>query len=359
MTAQLSDREVLALRLAAHGLDRAGALDGPLAVVERLFALQGQELPGALWSLGLRGGTGLAAVQEAFASGALVRSWPFRGTLFVLAARDLPWVLRLTATRTLQASERRRRELGLTSEQLHTARTTAERTLAGGTDLGRGELLAALQRAGLDTQQGRGYHLLYWLALHGVIVQGAIIGGEQRFALLSEWIDEPRELAGDAALAELVTRYVLGRGPVRPADIAWWSKLPLGQIRRGVAAAGEALTTVRYRDAELLLSAQATSQASLPARVLALPGFDEYMLGYQDRGLQLPDEHAPRIVPGGNGVFRPTIVSRGRVVGLWSRRQANAAAEPAAAEPFEPPLPATVQRGFQRAIAEYVAFLGS
>jgi len=28
--------------------------------------------------------------------------------------------------------------------------------------------------------------------------------------------------------------------------------------------------------------------------------------------------YADRIVPGGNGIFRPTIVSAGRVVGTWT-----------------------------------------
>jgi hypothetical protein len=48
-----------------------------------------------------------------------------------------------------------------------------------------------------------------------------------------------------------------------------------------------------------------------------LPGFDEYMLGYKDRSDFLPAAHAHEIVPGGNGVFRPTIVHDGEVVGTW------------------------------------------
>jgi inactivated superfamily I helicase len=53
--------------------------------------------------------------------------------------------------------------------------------------------------------------------------------------------------------------------------------------------------------------------------VLLLPGFDEFMLGYGDRRAQLDPAFADRIVPGGNGVFRHTVVSAGRVVGTWAR----------------------------------------
>jgi hypothetical protein len=33
----------------------------------------------------------------------------------------------------------------------------------------------------------------------------------------------------------------------------------------------------------------------------------------------LSAEHVNAIVPGGNGVFRPTIVANGRVIGTWKR----------------------------------------
>jgi len=49
--------------------------------------------------------------------------------------------------------------------------------------------------------------------------------------------------------------------------------------------------------------------------VLLLPGFDEFLLGSRDRSAQLDPAYADRIVPGGNGMVRPTIVSAGSVVG--------------------------------------------
>ena len=56
-----------------------------------------------------------------------------------------------------------------------------------------------------------------------------------------------------------------------------------------------------------------------PRAVHLLPGFDEFVLGYTDRTAQLPKEHFLTIVPGGNGVFLPTIVVDGQVVGTWRR----------------------------------------
>ena len=50
-----------------------------------------------------------------------------------------------------------------------------------------------------------------------------------------------------------------------------------------------------------------------------LPGFDEFLLGYKDRAAQLDAEHAGRVVPGANGVFRPMVVVGGQIVGTWAR----------------------------------------
>lgn len=62
--------------------------------------------------------------------------------------------------------------------------------------------------------------------------------------------------------------------------------------------------------------------------VLLIPGFDELVLGYADRTATVPAEYAERIVPGGNGIFRPTVISRGRAVGTWRRIKGQVEAAP-------------------------------
>ena len=64
-----------------------------------------------------------------------------------------------------------------------------------------------------------------------------------------------------------------------------------------------------------------------------LPGFDEFVLGYGDRGAVLDPRFADRIVPGGNGMFRPTVVSDGRIVGTW-RYAGSGPRRQVTAEPF-------------------------
>ena len=77
----MSARMLRQLRLAAQRIV-GSELDRPVDVVRWMLAMQGQDLPGAKWSLGLRApGTTLAEVDAAFDSGEIIRSWPMRGTL--------------------------------------------------------------------------------------------------------------------------------------------------------------------------------------------------------------------------------------------------------------------------------------
>lgn len=47
-------------------------------------------------------------------------------------------------------------------------------------------------------------------------------------------------------------------------------------------------------------------------------GYDEFILGFKGRSLQLPPASLERVVPGG-GIFRATVVAHGVAVATWKR----------------------------------------
>ena len=328
--------EVGLLRLVAQRLAGPRAPDAA-AAVRGLLAAQAQDLPGALTSAALRTASGSRdGVVAALAAGELVRSWPMRGTLHLTAAADLPWLLDLTAARMLATTAARRRELGLDEEALARARAVAEAALTGRA-LRREDLLAAWSAAGLDVTAGRGYHLLHHLAVAQVVCLGPLEGSEQLVVLLAEHVPAPRRLEREEALAELALRYYRGHGPATARDLARWAGLTAGDARTGTALARPALEVLDVDGTEHLLAPEVppllAAHRADAARALLLPGFDEYLLGYADRGAVLPAEFASRIVPGGNGVFRPVVVDAGQVVGTW-RSTGRGRVRRLEAEPF-------------------------
>ncbi|HZG97792.1 MAG TPA: winged helix DNA-binding domain-containing protein [Nocardioidaceae bacterium] len=327
------------LRLAAQRLV-GERWDTPADAVRGLTAVQAQDFPGALCSVALRTRQAArAAVEAALDAGEVVRSWPMRGTLHLVAAEDLGWLVQTLAPRVLRASTRRRADLGLDEAALEHGRELSVEALDG-PGLRRGELLAYWDAHGLSTSGQRGYHLLGYLAQTGTLCLGPLQDGEQRIVLVEQWIPSPRRLERDEALGELALGYFRGHGPATVKDLIRWANLVAADARAGTEAARSELMSVVVDGIEYLMDPQ-TPQRLDAARaeaegVLLLPGFDELVLGYADRTMTVPAQFAERIVPGGNGVFRPTVISGGRAVGTWRRAHKTIDAVPFTS--FEPPV---------------------
>src|SRR5437764_9355824 len=141
---KVEPREVALLRLVAQRI--AGPRhQAPADAVRRMLAVQGQDYPGALTSVALRtAGAKRGDVEAALDAGEVVRSWPMRSTLHLVAAEDLGWLLALCGPRVLAGAEKRRARLGLVPADAERARELATEALSGGRRLGRTALLAAL-----------------------------------------------------------------------------------------------------------------------------------------------------------------------------------------------------------------------
>lgn len=331
--------DIALLRLVAQRLV-GPPLDSPRDVVGLLTAVQAQDDAGAITSVALRTARrDRADVVAAYDAGEVVRTWPMRGTVHTILAQDVAWMLPLMTPRPRAAAAKRRPQLGLDEADVLLARELTERRLAGAGGVSRADVYAVWDDAGLATTGGRGYHLTVELAGRGVFCLGPFAGGDQLFVLVDEWVPEPRKLDRDEALAELALRYFCGHGPATVADLIRWSGLPAGDARAGAAAARDQLVALTSDGAEYLMD-PATPRRLEACRaaaggVLLLPGFDEMILGYADRSMTLAPEHAGLVVPGGNGVFRSTVVADGRVVGTW-RRVGTGARRRLEVHPFTP-----------------------
>ncbi|WP_299520667.1 winged helix DNA-binding domain-containing protein [uncultured Serinicoccus sp.] len=279
-----------------------------------------------------------------------------RGTLFVVPAEDLGWMLGLTATKVLRGTTRRREELGLDDAALDRAEAVARTVLTGG-GATRDALVEAWVQAGHPTAAGRGYHSLFHLAVRGVICLGPTEGRAQRFVLAEEWITSSRALEPEAAVLEWFVRYVRSHGPVPAADFLWWTKLLKRDLAPVLGPACDELDVLDVDGVEHWVDPAVVERYAGARRATAtpllLPGFDELVLGYGDRRAVVTREEEAAVVPGGNGVFRPTLVQAGRALGTW-RRPARAGA-PVAVEPFGAALPGPVDRALPRLTRELPA----
>jgi hypothetical protein len=353
-----------ALGLRLTSLLLRGGASSVAGVVEWFGAMQAQDVNSGLWSLGARlPGSTLAEVNAALEDRSVLRTWPMRGTVHFVPAADAHWMLDLMGVRALGGATKRRETLGLDEKTVDRAVEILGSSLAGGGRLTRSECLAAMVEGGVEVTGQRGYHLLWYASQRGVTAIAPHVGKEQTFVLLDEWVPAPARPSREEALGLIALRYFRSHGPASRKDFAGWTGLTMTDCRTGIAVAGDQLATVEVDGVEMLAatevldgaaaassSAAASSRPAAPSGAaarsghaassrpassqpavlagqgpldpdawLALPGFDEYLLGYKDRTLMASPSDLAAIIPGGNGVFRSTLVQAGRVRATWTR----------------------------------------
>ncbi|MBE1878208.1 winged helix DNA-binding domain-containing protein [Myceligenerans pegani] len=336
------------LRLRAQGLVARRDLS-PAEVVRRMVALQGQDLPAVLRAIAIRcrPGTTLDDVRAAFDSGELVRGWTQRGTLFATTPRDLAALLSLTGERVRRKLRKVHADEGLDDDVVRRAAAVAREALADGA-VSRATLMDLWQQEGVPTQGQRGYHLIVMLALDGLLHWGPFAGTQQLMVATAgaHAVDRSGEPRGD--LHRIARAYFATRGPATVDDLAWWLGLPKTPVRATVAEI-PALQEVEVEGRAMLMASGAAEPDAEAAGVALVPGFDEIVLGYQDRGLVASKEAMRTVVPFTNGVFRPAVLLDGRLVGTW--RRAPKKDEP----PFEliDGIRARDRKAIERAIATW------
>ena len=274
-------------RLANHGL--AGAVwPNPATAVARMGALQAQDYSASLWAAGIRSGATQARVEAAITSGDIVRTWPMRGTLHMLAAADVRWMLDLMAARSIARARGRARQLEVDDQVLGRAAEHIERALAGGKRLTRRELYRLLDEAGIRPDGQRGIHILWQLSHRGLLCVGPRRGKDPTFVLFDDWVPPSPPLDRDEALIQLAVRYFSSHGPATERDLAWWSGLTLSDVRRAIDLAATRLESITVDDNVYWRGRETAVHSVRRDGVIFLPGFDEFVLGYTDRSVVLP-----------------------------------------------------------------------
>jgi hypothetical protein len=245
--------------------------------VRRLVGLQAQDEWIAPYAIRTR-------AKSADLQGVAV-TWVMRGTLHMVAADDVHWLVDLLGPRQAALGARRRAQLGLTEKLL--GRAVPE--LVDRLPATRAELLDVAAEVGVPEGQARA-HLLAYAGMTGQLCM--VDGRFQR-------VPAGRKVPHDRA-AELARRYLTGHAPASVEDFAAWSGLPMTVARQAFPS-----------------EPAAVPDGPVP-KVRLLGHFDPYLLGYKDRSFALDPAYAKRVQRGG-GFLQAVVLVDGRVAGTWSR----------------------------------------
>jgi len=289
----------------------------PADVVKWLGAMQAQDYLGAKWALGLRmQDASDETIEEAFATGDILRTHVMRPTWHFVARADIRWLLKLTAPRVNAAFSYNYRKFELDDAVFKRSNKALANALRNGGQLTRENLRTVVQRAGIAADNlVRFIHILARAELDGVICSGGRTGKQFTYALLDERVPKTKVLTRDEALSKLARRYFTSHGPATLQDFAWWSGLTVADARKGVdMVEGHLIRDVIDGKTHWFPSSMPTIKRAGPI-VCLLPAFDEYLIAYKDRSAAVGGKQATP----GNIVFSSAIVIGGRVVGSWKR----------------------------------------
>ena len=326
---------------AVHGIQAQISAHAQFAVAQRIEKCRPAEIDRALWT-----------------EITLIKTWAMRGTVHWLPATEEP--LFMAAIRSFREADFDRWwELdGISRGQVDALYAAVVDALAVG-PMTRQEVAAAVVPVVGDWAEP--YLLSSWgsgfkaMCHSGLVVFGPNRGTNVTFARRDHWTARPQPDDMQAALREVIRRYVRSFGPVTVQDAAYW----LGATIRDIQAAWNDLlpemAAVRVDGGERWLLAgdladlTEMEDASLPVRLL--PAFDPLLLAHRAKTDLLP-EHLRKRIYGAAAWVYPAVLVKGAVTGIW-RYERKAKSMNVTVEPFGK-ISKAVQRAIQRE-ANYLA----
>jgi hypothetical protein len=231
------------------------------------------------------------------------------------------------------------------------------KALRDGKQLTRVELGQALTRAKIEIKTPQRLAGIVMRAeLDGVICSGARRGKQFTYALFEEVVPRSRTLKRDEAMYELAKRYFSTRGPATADDFAWWSGLTKTDAKKAAESASSELEkqTIDGRSYWSPTPARLTKRKRRIAHLL--PNYDEYFIGFKDRGAFAERLRAAGIEARTDALSGHVLAIDGQIVGGWSRtfRGKNAVIRLKLLQA----LPAAENRAVATAAKRFADFLG-
>jgi Winged helix DNA-binding domain len=365
--ARLTWPGVLAWRLTRQRLDRRTPRDEALGVVREICGLHAQVMSSAELTLWARvEDLEPQAVREAlWERRSLAKTWAMRGTLHLLPSDELSlWVAAQGVLKPRYHAASWQRYYGLTREEAE-AMLAAIAEALDGRMLTREELaqevgrLLESEELGGKLRDGFGA-LLKPSAFQGDLLFAPSVGRNVRFARPDQWLPGWEPAQTEAAVREVVSRYLAAYGPATREEFArWFGTTSPAQAGRLIEGLGEEVAPVEVEGSAAWMLAEYVTEAegAGPAGVVRLlPAFDQYVVAApRDHEAVLPGALKGRVYRP-QGWLSPVLLVDGRMEGVW-RHERKGGRLIVEIEPFAE-QPGWVRRRVEEEAERLARFLG-
>ena len=319
-------------RSAKASAERRAASTEPLAdVVRDTAGIQSQVMSAAEMSMWTRRqSTTRVEIQRAlWDTRDLVRTSAMRLTLHVIPARDFAIYIEALKPMALVTLQRWHARVGAKPGEVRGLIDTVVDSLRDQGPQTQQELIARVRR-----KAGKGVRTWLdhaWSAIRPAVIDGAIVygpprGAEATFIHTDGWLGPQPRLSTDEARAELMRRFLSAFGPASPHDFARWSGLKTTEAKAILTAIERDVQEVDVDGARgwaLRSDVAAIASSRIePDAVRLLPAFDSFLLAHATKEHLVERRFYERVYRP-QGWISPTVLQRGRVIGVWFQQAAG------------------------------------
>lgn len=291
----------------------------PQDIVAWQGAMQAQDYNYFRWAIGIRQRIPqIAQLQAAFAKAELLRLHLLRCTVQVVSQKDIGWLLPLCKERNLRTLQSWHKSINISFSESHFEEITRamQELLAGGKSLPKRAIAEELTSLGFLLDDRLLTSLLVRSEIEGLLCSGVMQGREATWALLSERVPTICSLTPNEALKQLAIKYFRSHSPASLDDFAWWSGLSKTQCKKALTLIANEVEEIKVEEETMYLYHNTLDCPDYARKVLLLPPYDEYLIGYKSRWVALEKKHTAK-AHNNFGIFKPIILHEGRVVGNW------------------------------------------
>ena len=367
MVTRLSVEQVNSWRLARHHLFQRSAKKDLAKVVSDVCGIQAQVLTSAELALRAR----VEEVEQAdirnalWKSRSILKTWCMRGTLHLLASRELPLYVSALKSKLARNEDWLRKVAKVSPDEVASISGAIDEALSKGS-LTREELSREVERRTSLKPRTRKVLMSAWgtllapAAYQGHLAFGENVGPKVTFVNPAQWVSPWKEPSQQEAMLQLFRRFLKTYGPATIRDFAhWWGilgaeeKLALGSISEEL----ETVDAEGVKGSMLKRDAEEASGLGATKGVWLLPSFDSYVMHYSPRERLIASGDRNRIFSQEAGWVFPSILIDGRSAGRWTLKKRPRRVE-IIIEPFRT-LTSTEKRGIEAEAADVGRFLGA
>jgi hypothetical protein len=292
----------------------------PTEVVSHMGAMQAQEYRMMRWAVEMRTRKpSHKAFKEAFDSGQIIRLHLMRGTWQLVAAEDYWMMIDLCAPKAIAVTKgwMSSNKISIPDDELFRVRDILAQTAADKGSVTKEDIVQALAEKDLKMDDHRLSYHIRMAEFSGTLCSGDLLPMKATYALTANKVKHTAKTDRDEALTRFTRKYFQSHQPATLEDFVWWSGLNVNDCRKGIALLGDTLHKETWKGREFYLTNNCRTRGFRTGKLLLIPPYDEYLIGYKSRDIVLPPEHRHR-AHNNSGIFQPIIARDGIICGNWS-----------------------------------------